>query len=66
MAAYIGAVKEVLMRFDLSAILLLVATVLFLLAAFSISLGTLALVPLGLAAFAASFLFTRKGFSLRG
>jgi len=54
------------MRFDLSAILLLVATVLFLLTAFSISLGTLALVPLGLAAFAASFLFTRKGFSLRG
>jgi len=54
------------MRLDLSAILLLVAIVLFLLAAFSISLGSLALVPLGLAAFAASFLFTRGGFSLRG
>jgi membrane-bound ClpP family serine protease len=54
------------MRFDLSAILLLVGVVLFLLAAFSITLGTLALVPLGLAAFAASFLFKRGGFSLRG
>jgi hypothetical protein len=54
------------MRLDLSAILQLVAIVLFLLAALSISLGALALVPLGLAAFAASFLFKRGGFSLRG
>ena len=38
-----------------SAILLLVAVVLFLLAAFSVTLGTLDLVTLGLAAFAASF-----------
>ena len=66
MAAYIGPVKEVLMRFDLSAILLLVAVVLFVLDALSIRLGSVALVPLGLAAFAASFLFTRGGFSLRG
>jgi hypothetical protein len=54
------------MRLDLSAILLLVAIVLFLLDAFSISLGSLALIPLGLAAFAASFLFKRGGFNLRG
>jgi hypothetical protein len=38
------------------AILLLVAVVLFLLAAFDVSLGTLDLVTLGLAAFAGSFL----------
>jgi hypothetical protein len=53
------------MRLDLSAILLLVAIVLFVLAALSISLGSVALVPLGLAAFAGSFLFTKSGFSLR-
>ena len=66
-AAYIGLLKEVPMRLDLSAILLLAAVVLFLLAAFSISLGSLALVPLGLACFAASFLFGRGGglFNLR-
>ncbi|MEX1072351.1 MAG: hypothetical protein WED86_01515 [Chloroflexota bacterium] len=39
-----------------SAILLLVAVVLFLLGAFAVKLGTLDLVTLGLAAFAASFL----------
>ena len=38
------------------ALLLLVAVVLFLLAAFSINLGSLDLVTLGLAAFAGSFL----------
>ncbi len=38
------------------AILQLVAVVLFLLAAFAVKLGTLDLVTLGLAAFAASFL----------
>ena len=38
------------------AILLLIAVVLFLLAAFAVELGTLDLVTLGLAAFAASFL----------
>lgn len=38
------------------AILLLIAVVLFLLAAFKVDLGTLDLVTLGLAAFAASFL----------
>jgi predicted anti-sigma-YlaC factor YlaD len=50
------------MRFDLSSILLLIAVVLFLLDGFSVNLGSLALVPLGLAAFAASFLFTKGGF----
>ena len=39
-----------------SAILLLAAVVLFLLAAFAVKLGTFDLVTLGLAAFAASFL----------
>ena len=38
------------------AILLLIAVVLFLLAAFEVDLGTLNLVTLGLAAFAGSFL----------
>ena len=38
------------------AILLLIAVVLFLLAAFDVSLGSLNLVTLGLAAFAGSFL----------
>ncbi|MEX0630091.1 MAG: hypothetical protein WEE67_10095 [Chloroflexota bacterium] len=44
------------MRFTLRAILLLVAVVLFLLAAFAVQVGTFDLVTLGLAAFAASFL----------
>ena len=51
------------MRFDSSpgAILLLVAVVLFVLAAFGVSLGEVGLVPLGLAAFAASFMVGRGG-----
>lgn len=44
------------MRITPGAILLLVAVVLFLLAAFAVQVGTLDLVTLGLAAFAASFL----------
>ncbi len=47
------------MKFTPGAILLLVAVVLFLLAAFAVKLGTLDLVTLGLAAFAASFLVER-------
>jgi hypothetical protein len=39
-----------------SRLLLLVAVIVFVLAAFSVSLGTLVLVPTGLAFFAASFL----------
>ncbi|MBA2633211.1 MAG: hypothetical protein H0U86_09475 [Chloroflexi bacterium] len=46
-------------------ILLLVAVILFLLAAFGIALGTLNLVTLGLAAFAAAFLLGDGGISLR-
>ena len=42
-----------------SAMLLLAAVVLFLLAAFSVKLGTFDLVTLGLAAFAGSFLVER-------
>lgn len=51
------------MRFDTSpgSILLLVAVVLFVLAAFGVSLGTVGLMPLGLAAFAASFMIGRGG-----
>jgi hypothetical protein len=41
-------------------ILLIVAVILFLLAAFGIGLGTLDLVTLGLAAFAGSFLIGRS------
>jgi hypothetical protein len=44
------------MRFRPGAILLLVAVVLFVLAAFAVQVGTFDLVTLGLAAFAASFL----------
>lgn len=53
------------MRFDIGGILLLVAVVLFVLAAIGIALGTLDLVNIGLAFFAASFLFGGGGFSLR-
>ncbi|MGH2683681.1 MAG: hypothetical protein ACRDIX_10655 [Actinomycetota bacterium] len=42
-------------KFGVSAILLIVAVALFLLDAFGASLGDLNLIPLGLAAFAASF-----------
>ena len=47
------------MRLDTSptGILLLVAVVLFVVAAFGIDLADISLVPLGLAAFAAAFLF---------
>lgn len=47
------------MRIDMTpfSILLIIAVVLFILAAIGINLGTVALVPLGLAAFAAAFLF---------
>ncbi len=47
-------------------ILLLVAVVAFLLATFGVAIGTVDLVPLGLAAFAAAFLLgDGGGFSLR-
>jgi hypothetical protein len=45
-------------------LLVLVAVVLFVLAALDVRLGSLALIPLGLAALAASFLFQRKGIGL--
>jgi hypothetical protein len=47
------------MRLDMSpfTILIIVAVVLFLLAAFGVALGTISLIPLGLALFAAAFLF---------
>lgn len=49
----------------LSSLLVLAAVVLFVLDAVSVRLGTLALIPLGLACFAASFLFGRGPFGLR-
>jgi hypothetical protein len=45
-------------RFGLGGLLLIAAVVLFLLGAFGASLGDLKLIPLGLAAFAASFLLS--------
>jgi hypothetical protein len=46
-------------------ILLIIAVVLFLLAAFNVALGSLDLVTLGLAAFAASFLLGTGSLNLR-
>jgi hypothetical protein len=46
-------------------ILLIVAVIVFLLAAFGIALGTIGLVPLGLAAFAGAFLLGDGGLTLR-
>ena len=51
-----GSGEEDTMSMKPGAILLLVAVVLFLLAAFDVELGTLNLVTLGFAAFAGSFL----------
>jgi hypothetical protein len=50
-------------RFEMTpaSILLIVAIALFILAAFGVGLGPISLVPLGLAAFAASFLFAGRG-----
>jgi hypothetical protein len=44
------------MRLTVRSLLLLVAVVLFVLAAVGVDLGTLAVVPLGLACFAAAFI----------
>jgi hypothetical protein len=54
------------MRIDssLGSILILIAVALFVLDALGVALGSLALMPLGLAAFAASFLFQRGGLGL--
>jgi hypothetical protein len=46
-------------------VLLIVAVILFLLAAFNVALGTISLVPLGLAAVAAAFLVGDGGLNLR-
>jgi hypothetical protein len=54
-----------LMNLSLRSILLLVAVVIFVLAAFGVSLGTVSLVPLGLAFLAAAFLVGEGGFGLR-
>ena len=53
------------MSWSLRSILLLVAVVLFVLAAVGVALGTIGLVPLGLAFFAGAFLLGEGGFNLR-
>ena len=53
------------MNMSLRSILLLVAVVLFVLAAVGVSLGTIGLVPLGLAFFAGAFLLGEGGLNLR-
>jgi hypothetical protein len=50
---------------SIRSIVLLVAVVLFVLAAFGVSLGTVGLVPLGLAFFAGAFLLSEGGFGIR-
>lgn len=49
------------MNLSPASILLIIAVILFLLAAFGIALGNVGLVPLGLALFAAAFLFGGGG-----
>ena len=46
---------------NIGAILLVIAVILFLLAAFGVALGNVGLVPLGLAFFAGAFLLDRVG-----
>jgi len=53
------------MRLTVRSILLLIAVVLFVLAAVGIDLGNIALVPLGLAAFAAAFVVPDSVLSAR-
>ncbi len=53
------------MNLGVRSILLLVAVVLFVLAAFGFDLGTISLVPLGLAFFAGAFLVGEGGFKVR-
>ncbi len=56
---------EVLVNMSVRSILLLVAVVLFVLAAVGVGLGEISLVPLGLAFFAAAFLLGEGGRNLR-
>ena len=53
------------MNLGLRSILLIVAIVAFVLAAVGVNVGNISLVPLGLAFFAAAFLFGDGGLSLR-
>lgn len=53
------------MRLDPRSLLLIAAIVLFVLAALGVSLGTISLVPLGLAAFAGAFLLGGGGLNIR-
>ena len=53
------------MNLSVRSILLLVAVVIFVLAAFGMSISSVSLVPLGLAFFAGAFLVGEGGFPLR-
>lgn len=53
------------MNLGVRSILLIVAVILFVLGAFGVDLGTISLVPLGLAFFAAAFLVGEGGFNVR-
>ena len=53
------------MNLSIRSILLLVAVVLFVLAAIGVNVGGVSLVPLGLAFFAGAFLVAEGGFGLR-
>ena len=53
------------MNLSIRSILILVAVVIFVLAAIDVSLGSISLVPLGLAFFAGAFLVSEGGFGLR-
>ena len=53
------------MNLSIRSILLLVAVVLFVLAALGVSLGDVNLTPLGLAFFAGAFLVSEGGFGVR-
>lgn len=53
------------MNLSIRSILLLVAVVVFVLAAFGVSLGTVGLIPLGLAFFAGAFLVSEGGLGIR-
>ena len=53
------------MNLSLRSLLVLVAALLFLLAAFGVNLGTVSIVSLGLALFAASFAVSDSGIGLK-
>jgi hypothetical protein len=65
MDAYGGRQEVAHMNLGLRGILLIVAVICFVLAAIGFGLGSISLVPLGLALFAAAFLVADGGINLR-